>query len=167
MAKKKIAINWHTEKRKLASLIPSKYNPRQANEKEYSDLAISLERFNLADPIIINTNSHVIGGHFRIKILREKTKNNGNFMVDVRVPSRQLTAHEEKELNLRLNKNLGRFNFDMLANFDEQLLKEVGFRDSELESIFQLETDASGGGSGGSAEKIECPKCGHRWKPGK
>lgn len=47
--------------------------------------------------------------------------------VDVRVPDRELTLDEEMELNLRLNKNTGRFDLEALANFDEDLLKNVGF----------------------------------------
>jgi len=71
--------------------------------------------------------------------LKEKYKNNGDIEVDVRVPSRLLTPEEEKELNLRLNKNLGQWDFDMLANFDEELLKDVGFESQELDKIFQLD----------------------------
>lgn len=131
-------IVWRTEKRKISELEPAPYNPRELTEKQAQDLSLSLERFNLADPIVINTNNRIIGGHQRINILKAKVGNNG-FEVDVRVPSRKLTDHEEKELNLRLNKNLGQWDFDALANFDEDLLKDVGFDSKELDRIFQLE----------------------------
>jgi hypothetical protein len=45
---------------------------------------------------------------------------------------------EEQELNLRLNKNLGHWDWDMLANFSEDLLKEVGFESEELKMYFDL-----------------------------
>jgi len=48
---------------------------------------------------------------------------------------------QERELNLRLNKNLGEWDFDALANFDENLLKDVGFDPKELDFIFQLDAD--------------------------
>jgi len=63
----------------------------------------------------------------------------GDKEVDVRVPDRLLTPDEERRLNLRLNKNNGSWDFDMLANFDEDMLKEVGFTAAELDEIFQLD----------------------------
>lgn len=129
-------ITWSTEKRQIAELNPATYNPRKWPEKECKDLSTSLERFNLADPIIINKNNIIIGGHFRVKILKER----GASEVDCRVPNRLLTEKEERELNLRLNKNLGQFDYDLLADFDEDMLKDVGFDSKELDKIFQLET---------------------------
>lgn len=62
-------------------------------------------------------------------------------MIDVRVPNRKLTAKEVEELNLRLNKNLGEWAFDKLANFHEVTLQEVGFSNEELDNIFGLTMD--------------------------
>jgi len=130
-------LKWNSEKRKIADLKLAEYNPRQATEKEVHDLTTSIERFDLADPIIINKDNKVIGGHFRIKVLKDK----GIIEADVRVPDEQLTDEQERELNLRLNKNLGDWNPDLLANFDEELLKDVGFDSKELDSIFQLDME--------------------------
>jgi len=131
-------IVWKNETRKIADLLPAEYNPRQLTEKQAKDLDTSLTRFNLADPIIINADNKIIGGHQRINILKQR----GAVEVDVRVPSRQLTEHEEKELNLRLNKNLGEWDFDLLAGFDKEMLLDVGFDSAELDKMFQLEPDA-------------------------
>ena len=128
-------INWKYETRKITDLIPAEYNPRQANEKEIHDLNASIDQFNLADPIIINKNNRVIGGHFRLRVLQSK----GVTEVDVRVPDRELVIDEERKLNLRLNKNSGSWDFDALANFDEDMLKEIGFDASELDRIFELD----------------------------
>ena len=130
-------ITWSSEKRKISELIPAEYNPRELTEKQAADLSKSLERFNLADPIVINADNKIIGGHQRINIMKKA----GDIEIDVRVPSRQLTDHEEKELNIRLNRNLGQWDFDALANFDEELLKDIGFESDELDRIFQLDTD--------------------------
>jgi len=130
-------IEWHNEKRKLKDLKPFEGNPRKATEKEVQDLNNSLTKFNLADPLVINTDNTVIGGNFRLKILKEK----GIEEVDVRVPNRTLTRKEAEELNIRLNKNSGEWDYDILANFDEDLLKETGFKDEELDNIFGLEID--------------------------
>lgn len=118
-------ITWTTAKRKISDLIPASYNPREMTEKQVKDLTTSLERFNLADPIVINTDNTIIGGHQRINIYKLRGKN--DVEVDVRVPSRRLTPEEEKELNLRLNRNVGQWDLDALANFDEEVLKDVGF----------------------------------------
>ena len=137
-------ITWITEKRKVTDLKPAGYNPRQASDKDKVDLGKSLERFNVADPLIINQDNTIIGGHFRHRMLLEK----GVDEVDVRVPSRQLTDDEEQELNLRLNKNLGAWDWDALANFDEEMLKDIGFTEEEMLENFglneaeQIELDA-------------------------
>ena len=131
-------IEWKSEKRLLKDLIPAPYNPRQLTEKQAADLNTSLTKFNLADPIVINQDNKIIGGHQRINIL----KTQGVTEVDVRVPQRLLTEDEEKELNLRLNKNLGEWDFDALANFDEEMLQSVGFTEEELMLNFGL-SDAS------------------------
>jgi len=116
-------------------LLPYERNPRKATEKQWKDLGRSLNKFNLADPLIINRDGTIIGGHFRYRVLKEK----GIDEVDVRVPDRQLTDKEVEELNIRLNKNLGEWDWDLLANFDEGLLKDIGFENEELDGIFGLE----------------------------
>jgi DNA modification methylase len=129
-------IIWKSEKRKISELIPAEYNPRELTELQAKELSTSLERFNLADPIVINLDNTIIGGHQRINILKQS----GDLTVDVRVPSRSLTKDEERELNLRLNKNLGQWDYDLLANFDEAMLKDVGFDSKDIDKIFQLDT---------------------------
>src|SRR3990167_818749 len=129
-------IEWSSEKRKISDLKPALYNPRKWSESETSNLTKSLDKFSLADPIIINKNNTVIGGHFRYFILNKK----GVSDVDVRVPSRLLTDKEEKELNIRLNKNLGEWDLDMLYDFGEDMLTDIGFDSLELDKIFELDS---------------------------
>lgn len=124
-------IIWRTEKRKIKDLKFYPNNPRFANEKDFQDLEKSIEKFNLADPLIINHDNTVIGGNFRLKVLQKK----GIEEIDVRVPSRPLSKEEADELNLRLNKNQGRWDWGLLANFNESLLNEVGFSEEELKNI--------------------------------
>ena len=130
-------INWTTESIEIKDLIPAKYNPRKWPDNETRHLTESIDKFSLADPLIINKNNTVIGGHFRLKILKEKGISNA----DVRVPNRLLDEAEEKELNLRLNKNLGDWDYDLLADFDENLLADIGFESDELDKIFESEHD--------------------------
>jgi nitrogen fixation protein len=121
-------MQWSNQKRKITELKATDYNPRRWTEETSARLSKSIEKYDLCDPIIINADNTIIGGHFRLKILKEK----GVSEVDVRVPDRQLTLDEEKELNLRLNKNLGDWDYDLLNDFPEDMLKDVGFEQGEL-----------------------------------
>ena len=112
----------------ISKLKPATYNPRQITKKQYNDLKESIDRFGLVDPIIINKNGNiVIGGHQRLKICKElKYKDVDCVVLD-------LNKEQERELNIRLNKNTGDWDFDLLSNhFDIQELKEWGFKEIEL-----------------------------------
>lgn len=128
-------IIWHVEQRNIADLNPAPYNPRRMTERQAEDLGKSLARFGLVEPIVINLNHTIIGGHQRIKVLQTQ----GIDEVDVMVPDRLLLLEEEKELNLRLNKNVGEFDLEALSHFSEDLLKDVGFDSMDLDRIFSAE----------------------------
>jgi len=124
----------------INKLKPAEYNPRKADEKQVKDLTESIKRFGLIDPIICNSAPNrknvVIGGHFRLRIAKQLGyKKVPVYYVYIRDLAR------EQELNLRLNRNVGEWDFDLLANFDEDLLVDVGFENSELEGMFDLNID--------------------------
>ncbi len=114
----------------INNLNPAEYNPRQISNKQYEDLKASMEKFGCVDPIIININPErlnvVVGGHQRLRILRE--------LGAEKVPtvSVNLSEEDERELNVRLNKNGGEWDIDLLSNFDVVDLKEWGFKEIEL-----------------------------------
>jgi len=124
-------LKWHTEQRIINDLIPYKENPRTMTEKQKNDLEESLKRFNLMSIPVINTDNTIVSGHQRMKILQLLGR--GKEKIDVRVPNRKLTKKEFKEANLRENKNLGSWDWYVLANFDEELLLDIGFTEEELE----------------------------------
>lgn len=134
--KKLQPLEWHTEKRRIKDLIPFEGNPRKMNQKQVKDLKKSLKKFNLVEIPAIDLDNKIIAGHQRLKILMLLGR--GDEEVDVRVPNRKLTDEEFKEYNLRSNKNTGDWDFDLLANFDESLLQDVGFESEDLDKIFQL-----------------------------
>lgn len=124
----------------IDKLTKADYNPRKWDEKALSDLKASIQRFGLVDPIILNGAENrknvVIGGHMRL----EAAKALGIKQVPaiyINLPD----IEKEKELNLRLNKNQGEFDFALLANFAEEFLSDIGFNSEELDSIFDLEID--------------------------
>lgn len=124
-------MNWHTEKRKLSDLIDWQKNPRQLSKHDAEHIQRSLEKFGVADPLVINLDNTIIGGHQRKRIL--KMINDPDYEVDVRVPERQLTDEEVAELNIRLNKNTGNWEWDILANeFEMDDLLDWGFSEEEL-----------------------------------
>ncbi|MBU1165236.1 ParB N-terminal domain-containing protein [Patescibacteria group bacterium] len=123
---------------KINDLKFADYNPRTLDDKEAKDLKESLKRFNFVEPIIVNSASGreniIIGGHQRVKVAKEMG------IEEVPVHYVKISDLEkERELNLRLNKNLGHWQDDLLAKFDENLLKDVGFDSEELDEIFNLD----------------------------
>lgn len=147
-------ITWTNGRRKVSDLKPFPGNPRKADEKQVADLDRSLERFNLAAPLVINTDNTVIGGNFRLNREIER----GTKEVDVRIPSRTLTQKEAMELNLRLNKNQGSWDFGKLANFSEDMLQNVGWESKELDDIFGLATVEDDFKVQAEYERIKTPK---------
>jgi DNA modification methylase len=113
---------------KIDKLKPARYNPRQISTKQYKDLKESIVSFGLVDPIIVNKDMTVIGGHQRLKICKELT------FIDIDCVILDLSKEQERELNIRLNKNTGTFDMDILANeFDIDQLVDWGFKHIDLD----------------------------------
>jgi len=55
------------------------------------------------------------------------------------VPSRPLTEEEAREYLLRSNKNTGEWDLDLLAEFEIDLLKNIGFTTDELAKIVDVD----------------------------
>lgn len=111
------------------------YNPRAATKKEASELKKSLERFGFVEPVVVNSDPKrkniIIGGHFRVRTAKD--------LGIKEVPVHYIKISDEKkerELNLRLNKNLGHWDAELLVEFDENMLLDVGFESGELDAMF-------------------------------
>ena len=117
------------ESKLIKDLKPATYNPRQISTKQYNDLKASVKKFGLVDPIIINQNGNVVvGGHQRLKICKELKH------IEIDCVVLDLSKEEERELNIRLNKNTGDFDMDILANeFDIDELVDWGFKHIDLD----------------------------------
>ncbi len=121
-------------------LKPAEYNPRKWDKKAEAQLSVSIKRYGVVDPLLVNAapkrENIVIGGHFRLEVM----KSLGITMVPVvyiNIPN----LEKEKELNIRLNKNTGEFDWDMLSTFDEAFLADVGFSSEDLDDIFAIEDE--------------------------
>ena len=122
---------------KINKLKPATYNPRQISTKQYNDLKKSLSKFSLVEPIVVNKDMTIIGGHQRLKICKELKHTEIDCVV------LDLSKEEERELNIRLNKNQGQFDMDILANeFDIDELTDWGFKHIDLDlNIDKIDED--------------------------
>lgn len=128
-------LTWSVTARKVIDLTKNGYNPRKLSESERRDLENSIKEFGAVVPIVLNIGSRtniIIGGEQRLKIYADL----GIAEVECMIPSRELTLEEEKELNLRLNKNTGSWSEELLKEFDMDMLLDVGFGDEELQNLF-------------------------------
>jgi len=113
----------------------NEYNPRKWDNETKEQLKESINRFGAVDPILVNSSSKrkdiVIGGNFRLEVLKELGHKTAP-VVYLNTPD----INKEKELNVRLNKNQGEFDYKLLADFDEDFLGDIGFDSIELDDIF-------------------------------
>ena len=150
---------------KANDLIMAEYNPRQLTRDQYAQLKDSLTRFGLVDPLIVNKHKDrkniLVGGHQRLKIAKEMG------MSVIPCVEVELPYDQEKELNIRLNKNVGEWDYDALANyFDVGELTEWGFSGDELglfEPVDILEQPKLDELS--EKKTVFCPECGHEFEP--
>ena len=133
------------ERRSIDNLNPAEYNPRkrlQPGDEEYERLKTSIETFGYVDPIIINADGTVIGGHQRLFVLRDL----GYSEADVAVVD--LSKADEKALNIALNKISGEWDEEKLAEIFAELdaegydLSLTGFGEDEYADIVSALTDS-------------------------
>lgn len=147
----------------IDGLHPATYNPRKWDEAALERLTESIQKFGFVDPVIANgaakRKNVVIGGHMRLKAAKRLSMK-AVPVVYVHLPS----LKQEKELNLRLNRTTGEWDWEKLKAFEIDVLMDVGFGDSELSSIWDgmLETEDDGFDVEKELEAIKKPKT----KPG-
>jgi ParB-like chromosome segregation protein Spo0J len=152
-------IKWHLETRKIRDLIPHPRNPRYLSKDQAKHLETSLDKFGLTDRPIVNLDNMIIGGHQRLNIIKKKKQKE----IECWIPDRSLSTEEVDELNIRLNKNTGDWDFDILANqWDETLLLEWGFTPQEIQFELpeQIEEEQE---EEKPINKKSCPNCGHEF----
>lgn len=129
------------EKRLIKDMKPAEYNPRKAltpDDAEYQKIKRSIEKFGYIDPIIINADGTIIGGHQRYSVLSEL----GYSEIDVVVLD--LSKEDEKALNVALNKISGEWDElklkDLLVELDlgDYDISLTGFDDKDLEDLIEL-----------------------------
>lgn len=124
----------------LQILKNAEYNPRKISQEDFESLKKSLIEFGTVDPLIVNDakgrENIVIGGNQRLLALM-KLGHKTAPVVYITISD----INREKELNIRLNRNQGEFDLDLLKNFDEKLLSNIGFSSQEIDEVFTVETE--------------------------
>jgi DNA modification methylase len=123
----------------ISVLKPAEYNPRKKlkpGDKEYKKIKDSIEEFGFADPLVINADMTIIGGHQRLNVAIDL----GYTEVPCAVVDVDKTR--EKALNIALNKITGEWDEQMLADLLTDLkeadydLDYTGFEAPEVEQLF-------------------------------
>ena len=123
----------------VSVLKPAEYNPRKKlkpGDKEYQKIKNSIEEFGFADPLVVNADMTIIGGHQRL-----------NVAIDLgytEVPCAVVDVDKvrEKALNIALNKITGEWDETLLADLLTDLkeadydLDWTGFEAAEVEQLF-------------------------------
>ena len=128
------SLVWLTVIRKVNDLLPYSKNPRKISKEQMENLKKSLKKFGLAEIPCIDTDNKIIAGHQRIKALQ--LLGQGEEMIDVRIPNRKLTQEEYDQYLITSNAVTGEWDFELLKDFDLDLLTDIGFDANLLTNIW-------------------------------
>lgn len=132
------AMQWKTLS--VDVLRPAAYNPRKklkAGDKEYEKIKNSILEFGYVEPIIVNYDMTVIGGHQRLTVLKDLGYTEVQ-CVEVHIED----ENKVKALNIALNKITGSWNEQLLADLIVDLQSAnfntdfTGFEAPEIEQLF-------------------------------
>lgn len=115
----------------IKDLKPAKYNPRKITDRTLNDLEHSLKEWGLVQPLVINKDGTVIGGHQRLRLLKKQGVDK------VTVAELDLNEDAEKALNIALNRVQGTFDEQGLLALLNDLQKNeklagTGYNEKEL-----------------------------------
>lgn len=149
-------MKWKIERRKLSELIPHDKNPRILTREQCEQLKKSISKFGLIDKPVITKDGRLIGGHQRVHVMMSS----GFTDCDVWVCEDDLSDKDVEELMLRLNRNTGEWDWDLLANnFEIDDLLDIGFDESDIIYDDEEIKDDSEHDDDKKKEKL-CPHCG-------
>ena len=123
----------------ISVLKPAEYNPRKKlkpGDREYKKIKDSIEEFGFADPLVVNADMTIIGGHQRLNVAIDL----GYTEVPCAVVDVDKTR--EKALNIALNKITGEWDEQLLADLLTDLkdadydLDYTGFDAPEVDALF-------------------------------
>ena len=146
-------VAWVEKVKRLNDLRPFEQNPRRITKDQFEKLKASLLEDGYHARIKATRDGRVIGGHQRLRALREL----GFKEVPVLIPSRDLNDIEFVRIMVRDNHNNGLFDMDMMANiFDLEELRSFGLHDINL-------IPPEGSGMEAPKSSVRCPECNHEF----
>lgn len=115
----------------IADLKPAEYNPRTITKDEFEGLKASLEIFDFVEPIVVNRDMTIIGGHQRYEVARKL----GYKIIPANVLD--LDKKAEKKLNVVLNSHAisGKYDDIKLAEILEQLKLDDDYEKLRLNAL--------------------------------
>lgn len=163
--------NFKIEWIEISKINPAPYNPRKdltPDDLEYQKIKKSLNEFGLVDPLIINEDLTLIGGHQRLKVLAEAG------FTSVPCSIVPLDKKKEKALNIALNKITGDWDLPKLSELLVELddgafdMESIGYSNDELADILGYVPDFQPGTEGDQGnldqkKPVTCPECGHEF----
>lgn len=123
----------------ISVLKPAEYNPRKKlkpGDKEYKKIKASIEEFGFADPLVVNSDMTIIGGHQRLTVAVDLG------YTEVPCAVVDVDKDREKALNIALNKITGQWDDQLLADLLRDLdtahfnTDLTGFDRAEIENLF-------------------------------
>lgn len=121
----------------ISMLKPAEYNPRvtlKPGDAEYEKIKRSIQKFGFADPVVVNSDMTIIGGHQRVNVATDLG------YTEVPCAVVDLNKNDEKALNVALNKITGRTDAAKLAQLLQGL--SIGGYDATVTGYTQKECDA-------------------------
>ena len=118
----------------VKDLKPAAYNPRKKlkpGDPEYEKIKNSIEEFGFADPLVVNADMTIIGGHQRLSVAEELG------YTEVPCAVVDIDKVREKALNIALNKITGAWDEAMLADLLTDI-KDSNFDISKTGQHFHL-----------------------------
>ena len=123
----------------VSVLKPAEYNPRKKlkpGDKEYEKIKNSIGEFGFADPLVVNADMTIVGGHQRLAVAID--------LGYTEVPCAVVNVDKvrEKALNIALNKITGAWDETLLADLLQDIqdsdfdLGKTGFDPPEVSELF-------------------------------
>lgn len=122
----------------IEKLNPAEYNPRKKlkpGDPEYEKIKRSIQEFGFADPVVVNKDMTIIGGHQRVACAKDIG------YTEVPCAIVDLDKTQEKALNVALNKITGEWDKELLADLIQDLQDSdfdtglTGFDPPEIEQL--------------------------------
>lgn len=149
----------------IDSLIPASYNPRKISEVEMQKLVDSIALVGFIDPIIVNRDNTIIGGHQRVKAAKRLG------YVEIPVVHVDLDKDDEKALNIAMNRLGGSFDEELLAQLLKTLAddkrKDTGLDKAEIARLTkayeaQMVDSKKADDQLVESKHVVCPTCGQK-----